>query len=210
LIYPWGVAVDRVNNVYAADNENGTVQKWTAANNTLSTVMSGLSGPCGLAVDALGDLYTANYNNSTCGEWLAAINTTTNLPVSGLNNPAGVAVDGSGNVYIVNAYPVDSVQEWSPANQRETTAVGSGLYNPLGVAVDGSGNLYIADTQNNAIKELPRAFVSSTLGTEPPAAGSDTLPAFVPAYANLTGPLCTYFQPALADHHGRHQRGGQF
>jgi sugar lactone lactonase YvrE len=199
LSYPWGVAVDRVNNVYAADGNNGTVQKWTAANHTLSTVMSGLSSPYGLAVDALGDLYTANYGNNTCAEWIAAMNTTTNLPVSGLYSPAGVAVDGRGNVYIANSYPVNSVTEWSPANQCETTVVGSGLYNPLGVAADGAGDLYIADTQNNAIKELPRAFVFPTLRTEPPSAGSDTLPAVVPATANLTGPFAPVSsQPWLA------------
>ena len=57
------------------------------------------------------------------------------------------------------------------------------------MAVDGSGNVYIADTGNNAIKELPRAFVDTTAKTEPASNGSDSLPVVLPATANLTGPF---------------------
>ena len=38
--------------------------------------------------------------------------------------------------------------------------LGAGLLNPSGVAVDGSGNVYVADTDNNAVKEIPAGCVS--------------------------------------------------
>jgi DNA-binding beta-propeller fold protein YncE len=68
-----------------------------------------------------------------------------------------------------------------------TTLVGSGLCYPQGVAVDGAGNVYIADTYNDAIKEVPRAFVDPTARMETAAAGSDALQVVLPATANLTG-----------------------
>jgi DNA-binding beta-propeller fold protein YncE len=63
------------------------------------------------------------------------------------------------------------------------------LFEPHGIAVDGTGNVYIADTINNAIKELPHAFVDPTAKSETPFAGSDTLPMVLPATANLAGPF---------------------
>ena len=51
---------------------------------------------------------------------------------------------------------------------------------------------------NNAIKELPRAFVDPTAKWEGPAAGSDVLPVVLPATANLLAPFApTSDQPWL-------------
>jgi len=74
-----------------------------------------------------------------------------------------------------------------------------GLYRPEAVAVDGKGNVYIADTYNNAIKELPYAFVDPTSRLESAAAGSDALPMVLPATENLLAPFApTSDQPWLA------------
>ena len=55
------------------------------------------------------------------------------------------------------------------------------------MAVDGAGNVYIADIGNSAIKELPRAFVCTNSVAEGATAGSDALPAVLPAGENLSG-----------------------
>ncbi len=57
------------------------------------------------------------------------------------------------------------------------------------MAVDGAGNVFIADTYNNAIKELPHAFVDSTAKTEPASEGNDRLSVVLSATVNLTGPF---------------------
>ena len=73
-----------------------------------------------------------------------------------------------------------------------------GIDYPNGVAVDGAGNVYIADTGNNAIKELPYAFVDPTPRLESPAAGNDALPVVLPATENLLAPFTpTSDQPWL-------------
>jgi len=131
-------------------------------------------------------LYVADtYSGLGIVKWSPANNTSTDLP--GGQAPYGVAVDGSGNVYIAE-YGIE-ILKWSAVNSKLTTLVSSGLNFPRGVALDGAGNVYISDTGNNAIKELPNAFVDQTPKLESLAAGSDALPAVVPADANLLAPF---------------------
>ena len=143
LSFPYGMAVDGAGNVYFADYNNNTINKWTAANNTVTTlVSSGLSNPEGIAVDGAGNVYIADYYNNAVKKWTAADNSLTTLLSTGISpRPTSVAVDGAGNVYI----GVDSgvVIKWTAASSNVTTLV-SGLSAPQGVAVDGAGNLYIS------------------------------------------------------------------
>jgi DNA-binding beta-propeller fold protein YncE len=195
LFGPSGVAVDGAGNVFIADTDDWALKKWTAANNTVATlVASGLQWPDGVAVDGAGNVYITDIGN-TIKKWTAANNTVTTLVSSGLSGPSGVAVDGAGNVYIADG---NTIKKWTAARNTVTPLVASGLWNPYGVAVDGAGNVYIADYFNNAIKELPRAFVDPTARLEGPAAGSDVLPVVLPATENLLAPFApTSDQPWL-------------
>ena len=215
---PCGVAVDSAGNVYITDYIT-VVKKWTATNNSLTTlaVNPTQSGALflvqGLAVDCAGNLYmsgdweslTGWYSHSALVMWTAANNTDTTL-TSALSMSSGeVAVDGAGNVYVADTYRYlygsyqNAIEKWTAASGSFTTLVsGSGLNRPKGVAVDSSGNVYIADTLNNAIKELPRAFVNPTAKWESAVAGSDVLPVVLPVTANLLAPFApTSDQPWL-------------
>jgi hypothetical protein len=69
---------------------------------------------------------------------------------------------------------------------------------PSSAAVDGAGNVYFADSNNNAIKEVPYAFVDATPKPEGSAPGSDALPPVLPVTANLLAPFApTSDQPWL-------------
>jgi DNA-binding beta-propeller fold protein YncE len=143
-----------------------------------------------VAVDGAGNVYIADTWNSAIKQWAAPNGPVTTLVGSGLGlySPFGVAVDGAGNVYIAD-FDIGVIEEWVAANGTINTLVSSGLSGPEAVAVDGAGNVYIADTFNNAIKELPRAFVDPTPRVEPTTAGTDALPVVLPATANLGGPF---------------------
>jgi len=193
------VAVDGSGNVYIDDGSNYEINKWTAANNTVTTlVYTEASGAYGVAVDSAGNVYIPNsYNTFSIEEWTPANNSVTTVVSSGLSQPRDVAVDGSGNIYIADGYN-NPIYEWMPANNTLTTLVSSGLASPSGLVVDGEGNIYIADTYNNAIKELPRAFVDPTPRSESAAAGNDALPVVLPATENLLAPFTpTSDQPWL-------------
>jgi DNA-binding beta-propeller fold protein YncE len=191
---PEGVAVDAVGNVYFADSFNKAVKEWTAANSNVTTlVSSGLNKPSGVTLDTAGNVYFAD---TAIKKWTAANSNLTALVSSGLLLTYGVAVDGSGNVYIGDNHynsSTNAIKKWTAANNTVTTlvttVVPSGAAYASGVAVDGMGNVYFADVRNNAVKELPYAFVDPTPKLESLAAGSDTLPVVLPATANLLPPF---------------------
>jgi FtsP/CotA-like multicopper oxidase with cupredoxin domain/sugar lactone lactonase YvrE len=185
---PIGVAVDVGGNLYIAVPGDNAIEKWTAATTTLSTLTTaGLSAPYGVAVDAAGNVYIADTGHSAIREWIAANGDSVPLVTSGLDNPWDLAVDGAGNVYIADGYD-DDIKMWSAASNTLTT-LATGLGDPTGVAVDGSQNVYIADFNNNAIRELPYAFVNPAPITETAAISSGNLPVVVPATANLLAPF---------------------
>jgi DNA-binding beta-propeller fold protein YncE len=209
LSSPVGVAVNGAGNLYVADNgwKAVAVKEWTVANGSLNTLASvGLTLPTGIAVDAAGNAYISDYGNTgidgggVIEQWPVTVDDdTVSTLVSGLNYPSGVAVDTAGNVYFALAGNAGlgngAIWEWVAAEDAVTILVGStayvasGLNNPHGLAVDGAGNVYLADTGNNAVRELPYAFVDPTPRSETGAAGSDALPVVLPATISLAGPL---------------------
>ena len=197
LSSPTGGAVDGAGNIYIADVGNAAVYELPAGGTDLITlVSSGLNLPTAVAVDVAGNVFITDAGNRALYELRNGDTALTTLVASGLNYPTGVAVDGSGNVYIADE--ANQVLYELPVGGTTLTTLANraaGVFSPYGVAVDGSGNLYIADQgayqQSNisgAVFELAHAFsVPPTPLVESPAAGNDSLPAILPATANLTG-----------------------
>jgi hypothetical protein len=147
------VALDGAGNVYIADYYNDAIKEWTAANGSVTTlVSSGEALPAGVAVDGTGNVYLASSGNNSILEWMVANANVTTLISSGLDSPHGIAVDDAGNTYLAD-YGNNAIKKWTAANRGVTTLVSSGLDLPAGVAVDGAGDVFIADTYNGAIKE---------------------------------------------------------
>src|SRR5581483_4813779 len=136
--FPCGVVVDRVSNVYVADNGNYRIRKvapggstTTLAGNGTQGFFDGTGGPTGTTQFA---------------------------------GPGGVAVDGLSNVYVADSY---RVREIAPDGSTSTLAgngtagfvdgtggaVGTTQFNGAGgVAVDNTGKVYVADTLNHPIR----------------------------------------------------------
>jgi sugar lactone lactonase YvrE len=194
---PQGVAVDGAGNAYVADTDNLEIDEWTVASGNVTTlVSSGLSFPVAVAVDVAGNVYIADTGNNFIAEWTAASDSLTPLVSSGLSFPDGVAVDGAGNVYIANS-GYNDIEKWSATNNGVTVLVPG--VSSVGLAVDVTGNVYFINGDNNAVQELPCAFVDPTARLENGAAGTDALPVVLPATENLRGPFTpTSDQPWLA------------
>jgi sugar lactone lactonase YvrE len=145
---PRGVAVDKVGNVFVADQGNATIRKITA-DGTVST-LAGRPGTTGLA-DGTGINARFTY-------------------------PEGLAVDGAGNVY-VGDWGNETVRKIAPdgvvstlAGGREGSADGTGrnaqFHDPTGVAVDSAGNVFVTDTLNHTVRKItPASVVSTFVGT---------------------------------------------
>jgi hypothetical protein len=69
---PYGLAVDRANNLYATNSNSDTIQKFTPEGMGSVFASSGLSNPFGLAIDSAGNLYTGNYFGSAIRKFTPA------------------------------------------------------------------------------------------------------------------------------------------
>jgi trimeric autotransporter adhesin len=157
---PWGVFVDKNGNLFIADSTNHVIRKVTAG---IITTFAGTPGVTGFVTGDAGPATAAK-----------------------LNTPHGVFVDGSLNLFIsdhenhaVREVPaVTTVTPPRTAGHMYTIA-GSGskgyagdsgsatsakLAHPSNVLVDASGNVFIADTDSDALREVPAV---STAGPPP-------------------------------------------
>jgi len=137
---PTGVAVDKVGNIYIADNGNNRVRKvdingiiTTIAGNGVAAysgdgglaTAASINGPKGIAIDNSGNLYIAEYNTS----------------VIRMVNNKGIINTVAGNGLL--GYSGDG----GPATSAE-------LFNPNSVTVDNLGNFYIADSRWGYIRKV--------------------------------------------------------
>ncbi|HWY29441.1 MAG TPA: multicopper oxidase domain-containing protein, partial [Candidatus Acidoferrum sp.] len=155
---PVGIGVDRSGNVYFADSGNSAIKKWNKSNNTVSTIVSGLSLPQGLAVDVLGNVYFADFYSTAIRMWSPATLGVTTVFNNDSTGVSGVAVDGAGDVYIT-VPGENAVKEWNATSATLNTFTTNGLNAPYGVAVDAKGKVYVADTYNNVVQRLDSHFV---------------------------------------------------
>jgi len=97
-------------------------------------------------------------------------------PQATFNQPTGVAIDSQKNIYIADTSN-NRIRMISPSGTI-TTVVGTGavgdsgdggpagqaqLNHPTAISIDLQGNLFIADTGNNAIREVTRSGIISTI-----------------------------------------------
>ena len=147
--YPWGVAVDRVGNVYVGDYYNSTIREVTpVGTNWVVTTLAGLAGspgtndgtgsaarflsPSGVAVDSVGNIYVAD-------RWNSRITKGTPNPVNPsiwLGLYAGFTISGAvGKTYgIQYASSLTGTNNW-------TTITDITLMQPVELWVDTSVNV---------------------------------------------------------------------
>jgi tripartite motif-containing protein 71 len=174
---PTGVAVDSSNNVYVADLDLHSIQKFTSEGTVITKWGSNgegdgeFRGPRGVAVDSSGYVYVPDELNHRIQKFDSDGTFITKWGSKGTGdgqfiNPIAVAVDSSDNVYICEgADPPPSeggnnrIQKFTSEGTFITKWGSKGdengqFRNPLGVAVDSSNNVYVADTGNDRIQKF--------------------------------------------------------
>jgi uncharacterized repeat protein (TIGR02543 family) len=153
---PYGLAIDKTNNLYVADLGNHTIRKITPTG--VVSTLAGTAGslgttdgqgsiarfkyPKGLTVDATGTVYVADTDNHTIRR----------ISTYGLVNTVAGTAGSAGN-----------------ANGLTTTAQ---FNSPRGIAVDSGGNLYVADTGNHTIRKVDNTGNVTTLAGAPGVSGN--------------------------------------
>jgi len=143
---PFGIAVDRVGNIYVAETGNHVIRKITPAG-----VVSTLAGTPTVAgfVDDVG-------------------------AAAQFSGPRGVAVDDDGNVYVADSAN-QRIRVVTPGGSVSTlagqttpgftngTGVAAQFDSPSGVAVASDGTVYVADRNNDAIRKISAGGQVTTL-----------------------------------------------
>jgi len=139
----------------------------------------------GAAMDDSGNIYVADYNNHKIRKITPDGVTTTfagngkayfadgNAAEASFNGPIGVAVDAAGNVYVADSAnqrirkitpdgTVSTLAGSGTAGFQNGTGTEARFYFPSGVAIDALGNVYVADTNNQRIRKITPAGVTTT------------------------------------------------
>ena len=143
LNLPYGLAVDRNNNIFIADTFNNRIRRVDALTGIITTFAGngtkGFGGDGGLAINAV------------------------------LNNPRGITQDTTGNILIADSLN-NRIRQVDLGTRVIRTIVGNGscgsrgggdygpgtsayLCDPYGVVVDNSRNVYIAETRSRQIRK---------------------------------------------------------
>ncbi|HEY4010033.1 MAG TPA: hypothetical protein VGM11_07760 [Acidobacteriaceae bacterium] len=143
LDFPFGIALDRANNLYIADRGNNVVRRVDASTGIITTIggdgLPGFSGDGGLATKA------------------------------SLNTPENIAFDSAGNLYLTD-FANSRVREISAATgiirtvagggsslQEDVAATSASIHQIDCVAVDAGGNLYVCDRDREGVREIDAA-----------------------------------------------------
>jgi sugar lactone lactonase YvrE len=148
--YPYGIAVDRGDNLYVADSSNNTIRKITPeGTNWVVTTLAGSPGNSGSA-DGTGTNALFDFPTSICSD------NSDNLYVGDSYNGTIREITSTGLVSTIAGL----AQNFGSANGTGTNAR---FAQPWGIAVGNSDNLYVADAGNSVIRTITSARVVNTL-----------------------------------------------
>jgi sugar lactone lactonase YvrE len=140
---PSGLAFDAAGNLYVANADDGTVEKFTP-NGVGTLFASGLNTPVGVAVDAAGNVYVASFFGGTITKFNPAGGSS--VFASNVNGPTGLAFDAAGNLYSADNGD-GHIEKFTPGGgTSDFAATGAGAL--FGLAYHGE-NLYAVDANTN-------------------------------------------------------------
>jgi DNA-binding beta-propeller fold protein YncE len=163
-----GIAIDRGDNVYVADNGNERIQKFDSGF-THVDIWSGPQGPdgfgirlpYGIVIGPGGNVYVADGgilkfkpDGTFLKGWRGG--PTNDLPFAA----AQLAFDQDGNLFVVDRYE-HRVQKFDPSDTFVAAfgELGAGpgeLDEPFGITIDFQGRAHVADSHNNRVQVFDR------------------------------------------------------
>ena len=172
---PTGLALDKDGNIYIADTDNHSVQKFDKDGKFVSRWGGEASAdegsfyyPRGLATSPEGDVYVADSGNNRIQKFDCDGNCMhawgkfgfawRGADMGRFDVPWGVATDSQGNSYVTDTSNA-RIQKFGPDGApllkwgRDGSFDGAFFY-PRGVTVDFTGNIYVADEGNSRIQKF--------------------------------------------------------
>lgn len=172
---PTGIAIDKDGNLYVADTDNHSIQKFDKDGRFLarwgdepSPEEGKFYYPRGLTIDPQGDLYVADSGNNRVQKFDAEGNLMDawgkfgfawrGAEMGQFDVPWGVTTDQDGNLYVSDTSNA-RIQKFQPNGSPITQWGRDGSYDgaffyPRGIAVDFVGNIFVADEGNNRVQKF--------------------------------------------------------
>ncbi len=218
----------------ALDHLN-SARRQTPGGNSTEAINTPLNQPSGLAFDTAGDLFIADTDGNLILEvnlvgLVSVVAGTGQQGFAGdggpatsalLDAPLGVAVDSAGNVYFADMHN-QRIRMVAFSTGIITTIAGTGVAGfsgdggaataatldlPTGLAIDSNGNLYIADTNNNRIRKIAAATITTVAGNGGQNYSGDGGPATAAGLDSPTGvAVDSSFNLYIGDTHNQRVR----
>ncbi|MGH8248511.1 MAG: RHS repeat-associated core domain-containing protein, partial [Gammaproteobacteria bacterium] len=177
LSNPFGVATDRMGNLYIADQGNSRIRKITS-DGIIRTVVGGgssrfpdgdggpatqatIGGPGSIAVDSAGNIYLNGQLDMMMRKVTATDGIIRQFPVirAGL-----IVVDPSDNLFIYGGHLVQSLRKVDANGSGEQVLFPSLYLSSInGIAADRSGSLYLS-SENRILKATPDGALKTIAG----------------------------------------------
>jgi sugar lactone lactonase YvrE len=153
LRFPWGLAIDSLDNLYVANYKGYNISKFDYSGNHINNIDLDYYMPWGLTVDSSYNIYVAN--SGFVSKFDSSGNHIANISEN-LGYASSVTLDSSGNLYVSNyagsyAY---SINKYSSSGRLLSTIRDRSLDGPFSLAFDSSGNLYVSNHTGRSISKF--------------------------------------------------------
>lgn len=154
---PTGLAFDAQGNLYVANYNQDTIEKFSPTGADLGVFASTLCcGAYGLAFDGLGNLYAGIYEGQG-GIGIERFDSSGNASdFATIEFPQGLAFDTQGNLYVAN-HVQNTIEKFSSTGVDLGAFAAAGMDGPEALAFDGRGNLYVANFDGDTVEKFDSA-----------------------------------------------------
>lgn len=151
IFEPIAIAVDRSDNLYVGNEENGAygnVAVYAPGSTTpLRKITEGIYDPESLAFDSSGNLYVGNGSYADTVTVYSSTGALLRTITEGIADPESIALDRHDRLFVANTEDGAgrTVTVYEPGTTRLLQTITKGIDCPQALAVDSAGQLYVAN-----------------------------------------------------------------